>query len=72
MPTAFCSNAGSAQTITIKMPYFTYRSHLSFLVLNFLGNGILLSKSCTQPNGQRKPQTNLPSKVPIKIKMPVM
>ena len=41
-------------------------------LVEHLGDGILCKSSCSQPNGQRKPQINRPSSTPNKIRMPVI
>lgn len=62
---------GRMITITMRMIYFSFLRIISPLnVLIFFGNGILCSRSWTNPNGHRNPQTILPSIAPKKSRSP--
>ena len=55
-PMISTTNIGSRITNTTKITYFNLRSNLSPRnVRIFFGNGILFSRSCISPNGQRTP-----------------
>ena len=59
-PMISTTNIGSRITNTTKITYFNLRSNLSPRnVRIFFGNGILFSRSCISPNGQRNPQTSV-------------
>ena len=71
IPVSPFMNAGSRNTITTRTTYFRYVRGLSFFVDSFFV-GILWSRSCSQPNGHRNPQMNLPSRTPSRMRNPVM
>ena len=70
-PMMSTTNIGSRTTNTIRITYFSLRNNLSPRnVRIFFGNGILFSRSCISPKGQRNPHTSLPSRAPTKIRKP--
>ena len=70
-PMMSTTNIGSKTTNTIRITYFSLRNNLSPRnVRIFFGNGILFSRSCISPKGQRNPHTSLPSRAPTKIRKP--
>ena len=70
-PMMSTTNIGSRITNTTRITYFSLRNSLSPRnVRIFFGNGILFSRSCISPIGQRNPQTILQRRAPTKIRNP--